>query len=176
MRLISVQIFNYYGNLSPEELRALQQYFINYLVTVRHCKSNILGDLVNVNDDDMFSPLTTKLDLAKNRFFVPIVIVGCGCDALNLNDVATMRQIKEVQGKLRLLCLEVGAALMFFSKDIDSQRFPLLKNYLLHRLFNDIRMDLVLNVSFFVLFLLIWLVDRLFKTGKNRTNIYSFRI
>lgn len=85
--------------------------------------------------------------MAMERFYVPIIVVGCKSEKLNFNDLGVLRQMKEIQGKLRLVCLEVGAALIFPSKEQELQKHQLLKSYITHRLFSEyVRMDLALEV------------------------------
>lgn len=149
LRVIADQLSVYYGNISDEEVTILKQNYLHYLATVRLHKGNVANDMNTTEQDQLIATVSEKYQFANNQFFVPIVVVGCKSELLNFNDVSTLRQVKEIQGKLRQLCLDVGAALIFpNNKEQDSQKYTTLKNYLIHRLYsNNIRMELGLEVS-----------------------------
>lgn len=67
---------------------------------------------------------------------VPIIVVGCKSEFFQVEDAAAMKRAKELQGELRSICMEVGAALLYASaeKDADCTR---LHKYLLHRLYPE---------------------------------------
>jgi hypothetical protein len=60
-----------------------------------------------------------------------------------------MKQARELQGRLRSICLEVGAALVFTSAGAkDQTNCAALKKYLLHRLYPEqVSTELALEVK-----------------------------
>lgn len=72
-------------------------------------------------------------------FKIPLVVVATKSDVIRTDDAIAAKAAKDLQGKLRSICLEVGATLVYTSAvDKDSMvNCGTLQRYLLHRLYHD---------------------------------------
>jgi chlorite dismutase len=89
-------------------------------------------------------------DAFRSEYFgVPIIVVGTKADTLIADTAPSMKQARELQGRLRSICLEVGAALVFTSAGAkDQTNCAALKKYLLHRLYPEqVSAELALEVK-----------------------------
>ena len=68
---------------------------------------------------------------------IPIILVACKCEVVQVDDAASLKRAKELQGQLRELGLSVGATVVYVSSvtDINVAR---LKRYILHRLYPEV--------------------------------------
>ncbi len=84
----------------------------------------------------------------KHNFGVPIVVVGCKSDIITVNNnFTTLTAAKELQAKLRTICLQFGAALIYTSVEKNTN-IALLRKYIIHRLYSDdISLPLSIDVS-----------------------------
>ena len=149
--MIAQFILSYQQSMTSDQVLSMKQQFLQYISTVRLNKGNKLdgesyGEEIN---HVSLSATSSKYELAVDKFPIPIVVVGCKADLINYNDLLIMKNMKEIQGKLRFLCLEASAALFFSGKEQDHARLQTLKKYILHRLYPEsISMDLSIEVSY----------------------------
>lgn len=152
LAMVSAHIASYHAALTDEQRQSLRRSYAHYLSTARlqGAQNDTLSD---ADSEEMIAAQTTKSPLAVDRFYAPIVVVGCKSDLLNLHDIAVVRSLKELQGKMRIVCLEAGAALLFSAREKEetAKNASLLREYVVHRLYSDkIAMDLSINVSYFI--------------------------
>lgn len=74
-----------------------------------------------------------KFDFIRKFYGVPIVVVACKSDCVVMDE---LKGARELQGKIRSMCLDVGAALVYCSTYIDTN-LPQLKKYIEHRLYPE---------------------------------------
>lgn len=87
-------------------------------------------------EDALRAAETIKYEFIKKYFGMPIVVVGCKSDLIAMDDAESVRSSRELQAKIRAMCLEVGAALVFSSTYIDTN-LPTMKKYIEHRLYPE---------------------------------------
>lgn len=113
---------------------AAKQSLIHYLQTVKHSKtlvppSSAEGLPTNATIDESF--------LKVNVGF-PIIVVGCKADVIgSQNEAEVGTNAKELQGRLRALCLQCGAALIYTSAD-KATNIATLRKYMYHRLYPEV--------------------------------------
>jgi hypothetical protein len=146
LQLISGHLLSYYQSLGEVELAAQRKRHLHYLATARVQKP--VDSVADEGDIDgiVNAAALVNFQLTRDHFFVPVVVVGCRTELLNVSDTVTMRSLRELQARLRFICLEVGAALLFSSQEW-SRTSSVLRDYVVHRLFHEkIRMSLAIEV------------------------------
>jgi len=89
------------------------------------------------------SLITNYGNNATNKFMnIPIIVVGCKCDQLSAaltlsTDVLTIKRLKEIQGILRVICLEYGLSLVYTSATKNCN-ISSLRRLMLLSLYNEI--------------------------------------
>jgi hypothetical protein len=58
---------------------------------------------------------TVKYEFIKKYFGMPIVVVGCKSDLITMDDAESVRASRELQAKIRAMCLEVGESFILHS-------------------------------------------------------------
>lgn len=164
-------------SISPSQMQRMQESWKYYLRKVRMTKGAKLlteSDSSQSNkgeDSDISSPLQSGAEYAP----FPIVVVGfnhtqvtlilqnttssssANSSASNINDLLQVNKFKDLIGKLRYYCLDLGMALLLIPSLTDNtitsnDNLPLLKKYVMHRLFPEqIGMDLSVEVIDFFL-------------------------
>jgi hypothetical protein len=79
----------------------------------------------------------TENENDSSKFVIPVIVVACKSDLLISNDIIANKKSKEIQGKLRYICLEIGASLIYSSSSNDVNCSKL-KKYLLYSLYPSI--------------------------------------
>lgn len=77
-----------------------------------------------------------RFEFVVDHFSLPIVVVGSKCDSVDVSDGLSMRRAREVQGQLRSICLDIGAALVYCSS-VTEMNCSQLKKYVSHRLYPE---------------------------------------
>jgi hypothetical protein len=132
---------------SANELDENHRRYLQYITKARSLK----GEKLSLESTSDLSPTTSnnktnnqisaEYEFAANHFPVPIVVViwQTNPEAVSLTspgDYLTLKASKELQGKLRLLCLEVQGTLMNNNIPME-QSTHLLRRYLIHRLYPE---------------------------------------
>lgn len=85
-----------------------------------------------------------KFEFISKFYGLPLIVVGCKSDLISMEDAASIREARELQGHLRALCLEVGAALIYTTTEADLNpeaeklcNMLRLKKYIEHRLYPE---------------------------------------
>ena len=68
---------------------------------------------------------------------IPIILVASKCEVVKVDDAASLKRAKELQGQLRELGLLVGATVVYVSSAMDIN-VARLKRYILHRLYPEV--------------------------------------
>lgn len=153
LRQLSEFSAKYHDLLPAEQSKAQKQLLSKYLSSVRMLKGEKLSkpeetdDKLN-NKDTTAANLSSesRFEFAVEKLSVPVLVVGLRSDMLNFNDITTLKSMKELQGKLRLLCLEAGASLSFTNAATEELSNGV-RRYLLHRLFPEsVSMQLEIEV------------------------------
>ena len=95
---------------------------------VRQRPGNSTVDDQNQNEEAQWN------DMGKQ---VPIILVACKCEVVKVDDAASLKRAKELQGQLRELGLLVGATVVYVSSAMDIN-VARLKRYILHRLYPEV--------------------------------------
>lgn len=126
-------------NKSVSEARDL---FIEYLTSVRSTRGAAVNNSIASASESIEKATATlsseaRFDLAAKQFGAPVIVVGWRSGEVSGDEFAALKSAKELQGKIRLLCLEAGAALVYTNAAGVSSGNSLLRRYLLHRLYCD---------------------------------------
>ena len=150
--LVKINSFasKYYHELSPDNAKSSKQALVDYLKNVRKTKGRVVA---TVTSEDTETEAEEEVEHFEGNFIsehfgLPIVVVGAKADTLVSDSSAAMKQARELQGRIRSLCLEVGAGLIFTSTaGPTTVNCAELKKYIMHRLYPaQIGMDLSLQV------------------------------
>eukprot|EP01041_Mallomonas_annulata_P007060 gene7060-14364_t len=120
----NIIIQSFINKMSTENKAVLLDSNLSYIKNIRFGMENSADNNTTVNEKPMIN------------LGVPIVIIGCNSECLQVEDINGMKRAKDLQGELRCICMEVGAALLYASsqKDSDCSR---IQKYLLHRLYPE---------------------------------------
>lgn len=138
-------------SLPTEEVSHLKKSHGSYLRNARTNKG-IASKTENENDET-----EEEDDIFMAEFFsLPILVIGNKADTISVDSSTAMKRTRELQGRIRSFCLDVGASLLFTSTTTSNttntttstgNKSNELKKYLLHRLYPDqISMELQLEV------------------------------
>ena len=123
-------------NYAPKES---QEQLIKYLKYIKLSKLQSNTNTVNrsistVTDSDLAD---IDLDLKVNTG-CPIIVIGCKSDTLTstTQDINQMNSNKIIQGKIRAICLQFGAGLIYTSAE-KAVNVSLLRKYIAHRLYPE---------------------------------------
>lgn len=136
---------NVLSTLNNEQSDYIKSQFAYYLDSARVHK----GQSHQTHDSTNYNFSSSSYQAALTNFPFPIIIAGCKMDLLDLNEISSIKLLKELQGKIRLLSLEIGASIIFTSTE-DEKKISLLKRYISHRLYPEyLSMELHLEVCYF---------------------------
>jgi dynein light intermediate chain 1 len=112
----------------------------NYKATVSYVQNARTGKFALFEEDEIPSssfedapPENNGPDI-KYNLGIPLIVIGCKADTIDLSNGAEVRRAREVQGQLRALCIQFGAGLLFTSAEKETNCAEL-KKYILHRLY-----------------------------------------
>lgn len=130
------------SNYQPaESVTQARDLFIEYLTSVRSTRGAAVNSSATTSTEstEQAAALSSeaRFELALKQFGAPTIVVGWRSGEASGDDFAVLKSAKELQGKLRLLCLEAGAALIYTNAAGVSSGNSLLRRYLLHRLYCD---------------------------------------
>ncbi|RYH31679.1 hypothetical protein EON65_02205 [archaeon] len=130
--------------VEPDSKQASDSKYLQYLLSARMSKGTALETGEGVAQHEELSG-RARYEFAAESFPFPIVVAGYSVDQVDANNVSQMKSMRELQGRLRSLCLEVGAALVFTSFEQEASSVQL-RRYILHRLYPEhITMELRIN-------------------------------
>ncbi len=132
---VAQYIKQYHTTVTPEASKFQKYSETTYLKTARTNKGNVSKPLF-VEDCDQAASADDKFDFIVSKFSLPIVVVGSKADLVVANAGLSMKKAREVQGQLRSMCLEVGAALVYTSTASETNCAEL-KKYVMHRLYPE---------------------------------------
>lgn len=147
---ISRYIRSYHESIDSQQSKAIKAALSEYLSTARLNK----GEVVNLASSEQKDGATTEsldfsvdqYDFILENFGLPIIVVGCKLDMMTPEQGTPAKFAREVQGAIRSICLDIGAALIYTSAMEDLNCIELRK-YMLHRFYPDkIAADLSIQV------------------------------
>ena len=110
-------------------------------------------------DSDVISD---ELRFILDHFNIPIIVIGCHSEHIMLDSNASIRKHRELQGSLRSICMDIGAALIYTGSPpihptlqstaiANSNGNNVLRRYIVHRLYPElVPMELSIDVSNFL--------------------------
>ena len=126
-------------NKNTNNHKESQEQLIRYLKYIKLSKLQSNTNTVNrsistVTDSDLAD---IDLDLKVNAG-CPIIVIGCKADTLTstTQDINQMNSNKMIQGKIRAICLQFGAGLIYTSAE-KAVNVSLLRKYIAHRLYPE---------------------------------------
>jgi hypothetical protein len=142
----------YHDSAAPTQSAASKQALLQYVKTARIKKGKAAKDAEEA--EPALEALSSEDLFIQDHFAVPILVVGNKADTVVADTSAAMKQARELQGRIRSICLEVGAALVYTSTtptastSTGAGNTAVLKSYMMHRLYPDqISMELSLEVK-----------------------------
>jgi hypothetical protein len=138
----------YHDSTAPAQSAASKQALLQYVKTARIKKGRAAKETEEA--EPVLDDLSSEDLFLQDDFAAPIVVVGNKADTVVADTSAAMKQAREQQGRIRSICLEVGAALVYTSTtSAVAGNTAALKNYITHRLYPDqISMELSLEVRY----------------------------
>lgn len=135
LALITPLVHHAYANFPAEKQESMRSKYLQYMLKARLTK----GSAVEAVPEEHHEELTgiARFEFAAKHFALPIVVVGCKMELLDMTNSLTAKTVREIRGKLRALCLEAGAALVFTSTIEESEEMQQLRRYILHRLYPE---------------------------------------
>lgn len=126
----------HHNKISPQDSAAQKRSLLDYLKYARTTKGAVQEPASEeVTEADSLTP---EEEFRRDFFGIPIVVVGTKTDTLVADTALAMKQTRELQGRLRSICLEVGAALVFTAAGTKALlNCAALKKYTLHRLYPE---------------------------------------
>lgn len=130
-------------HLTEERVANMRQAYTSYITSATSLKGDKLSADSNAEDAQLaLLSSEGRFESAIRDFPIPVVVVVWeGLSPLQPTlsspttaDFNSMRTSKELQGRLRLLCLEAGAGLLFTNGQLE-RNTGFLRKYLLHRLY-----------------------------------------
>lgn len=140
----------YHDSTAPAQSAASKQALLQYVKTARIKKGKAAKDAEEA--EPALEALSSEDLFIQDHFALPILVVGNKADTVVADTSAAMKQARELQGRVRSICLEVGAALVYTSSTTAAStgagnNTAVLKSYVMHRLYPDqISMELSLEV------------------------------
>jgi len=141
------EIDNYFSKLSSENVETLLQTNNKFLNIHQNNTNNTNETDTSTSNINPESTGNTPLEKEKERererekefinYGIPIIVIGCNTEFLQMEDATAMKRLKDVQGEIRSICLQVGAGLLYISTEKESD-VTRLHTYLLHRLYPEI--------------------------------------
>ena len=141
---------NHHSTLSAVESASQKSALIKYLKNAR-VKKGTVNECADEDSNELPIENNTEESFISEYFGIPIVVVGNKSDTIVADSSVAMKQARELQGRIRSICFEIGAALVYTSSDhAEKTNCSELKKYIAHRLYpNQISMELSLVVSAF---------------------------
>ncbi len=132
---ISLYIKQHNSSLSQLASQLQRHSAISYLKSARSSKGAL--SKVSTAEDLALADLGDEaFDFIGDHFSLPVVVVGTKSDLVASSDGLAIKRAREVQGQLRQLCLETGAALVYTSTT-SNLNCAQLKTYIGHRLYPE---------------------------------------
>lgn len=103
--------------------------------------------------------ISDELRFILDHFNIPIIVIGCHSEHIMLDSNASIRKHRELQGSLRSICMDIGAALIYTGSPsihptlqstaiANSNGNNVLRRYIVHRLYPElVPMELSIDVS-----------------------------
>jgi hypothetical protein len=118
---ISAFSIKYHNSLSKDVSKALKKSIWTYLKNARSARRrhNQHGEVGNEDNGKNTSELQDEDEaelegnFATSCFGLPVIIVGCKADAIQMESAAVIKHSRDIHGRLRSICMEVGAALVY---------------------------------------------------------------
>jgi len=155
--LVNINSFTskYFAEQHTDNAKAQKQALLDYLKNVRKTKGGVVAPAAAApavaEESESEEPEEHFEGNFISEFFgLPVVVVGTKADTVVSDSSAAMRQARELQGRIRAVCLESGAGLIFTSTagGAAQTNCPELKKYIMHRLYpGQIGMELSLEVK-----------------------------
>lgn len=148
LSLISAAIQQIFRKITESNAEERRRKILQYLLSARLGKGAVLEASSAASPDDLSG--RARFDCAINHFPLPLVVVGHKIDSIDASNVMVMKAMREVQGGLRALCMQAGAALTFCATSADYEPSVLqLRRYILHRLYPEhLAMELKIQDKF----------------------------
>lgn len=109
---------------------------LHYLQHAKHFK--IMPDISSIVSSDLSSEASSEISSLKMNLGFPIIVVGCKADLIgSQNDSGDINNAKEIQGRIRALSLQFGAALVYTSAE-KATNIVNLRKYMYHRLYPEV--------------------------------------
>ena len=115
-------------------------------------KNNLSQYVSNIKNNKIISSEVIASELSSSSVKVntgfPIIVTCCKSDLI---DVSSLKNVKEFQGRLRSICLQFGASLIYTSTTDKLTNISLLRKYIFHRLYPEVvSLDLSIEVCVYV--------------------------
>lgn len=137
----------YHSTVSTESSKLQKYTNTAFLKTARSNKGAVSRPVTPEEVDGQAAAPDDTFEFIVERFSLPVVVVGTKADLVVANDGLSMKRAREVQGQLRALCLEIGAALVYTSTTTETN-CAALRKYVEHRLYPEsITSDAGIEVS-----------------------------
>lgn len=131
---------------------------VSYLKHIRLNKGdmrNAFSTQTALSDGDVISD---ELRFILDHFNIPIIVIGIHSEHIMLDSNASVRKHRELQGSIRSICMDIGAALIYTgspsihptlqSTAIANSNNNVLRRYIIHRLYPElVPMELSIDVS-----------------------------
>jgi hypothetical protein len=102
--------------------------------------------------------ISDELRFILDHFNIPIIVIGSNSEHIMLDSNASIRKHRELQGSIRSICMDIGAALIYTgspsihptlqSTAIANSNNNVLRRYIIHRLYPElVPMELSIDVS-----------------------------
>ena len=131
---------------SQESLIKYLKYIKLYKLQSSTSNNNTNRSIFTVTDSDLAD---IDLDLKVNTG-CPIIVIGCKSDTLTstTQDINQLNSNKIIQGKIRAICLQFGASLIYTSAE-KAVNVPMLRKYIAHRLYPE-ALPMVVSIQVWV--------------------------
>lgn len=132
-------VVEHHRRLAPLESTSQKNALVRYLKHARSTKGSIAAATAEEEEEVEEPPTASAEELFRaDCFGAPVVVVGTKADTILADTSTAMKQARELQGRLRSICLEIGAALVYTSAaSKDQPNCAALKKYLMHRLYPE---------------------------------------
>lgn len=137
---ITAYISKYHDDIKSEDSKTIKAQLQHYLRHARSTKGSVNKATTEegAESDHTDSAADVETTFMSEHFSLPIIVVGTKVDTVPVDSSADMKRAKEVQGRIRAMCLEAGAALVYTSTvGPSTTNCSELKKYLIHRLYPD---------------------------------------
>lgn len=136
LQRISAYITKYHSDIGADESRNIKTSLLNYLSRARSTKGSVEKSTSDESSESDAPDIESNFIL--EHFGLPIIVVGTKVDTVPVDSSADMKRAKDVQGRIRSICLEAGAALIYTAAEGQlTTNCAELKKYLIHRLYPD---------------------------------------